>query len=77
MTYSRRKQKAIKNKLEKLMFIVVIIASLALYVDFVRFPECYINTWRYQLKNDIKAGNQEMIDYYNNVYVKHNRVLFK
>ena len=47
-----------------------------LTIDFFRFPECYLTTWRYQLKNDILSGNQEMIDYYNNTYVANGRILF-
>ena len=45
-------------------------------IDFLRFPECYITTWKYQMENEIKSGNQEMIDYYNNTYVANDRILF-
>ena len=77
-----RKRKAImkKRKLNKfIMFILSIImigSILLLTIDFFRFPECYLTTWRYQLKNDILSGNQEMIDYYNNTYVANGRILF-
>ena len=77
-----RKRKAImkKRKLNKfIMFIlsIIMLGSILLFtIDFFRFPECYLTTWRYQLKNDILSGNQEMIDYYNNTYVANGRILF-
>lgn len=77
-----RKRRAIikKRKLNKfIMFILSIImlgSILLLAIDFIRFPDCYLTTWRYQLKNDILSGNQEMIDYYNNTYVANGRILF-
>ena len=77
-----RKRKAIikKHKRDKFitfMLIVILLGSSLLFmIDFFRFPECYLTTWRYQLKNDILSGNQEMIDYYNNTYVANGRILF-
>ena len=41
---------------------------MGLYVDFVRFPEKYMTTWKYQLKNEIASGDQKAIDYYNKYY---------
>ena len=46
-------------------------------VDFVRFPECYLTTWRYQLQQDISNGNAKAINYYNNNYIANNKILFK
>ena len=77
-----RKRRAIikKHKREKfitfLLSIAIFIAFILFTIDFFRFPECYLTTWRYQLKNDILSGNQEMIDYYNNTYVANGRILF-
>lgn len=77
-----RKRKAIikKRKREKrmvaLIAVVVFGICTALMIDFVRFPECYLTTWRYQLKNEILSGDQDMIDYYNNTYVANGRILF-
>lgn len=77
-----RKRRAIikKHKREKfitfLLSIAIFIAFILFTIDFIRFPECYLTTWRYQLKNDILSGNREMIDYYNNTYVANGRILF-
>lgn len=76
MTYQKKKRKKCSG-LEKLICFIVIMVNLILCIDFIRFPECYLTTWKYQLKNEMAAGNQDMIDYYNNVYVKNNRNLFK
>ena len=69
-----------KRKLRKWVKVVLSVLSIALaliaYIDFVRFPECYLSTWRYQLKNEIESGNLEMTEYYNNNYIKNGRILF-
>ena len=70
----RRKKRV--NKIQNFFFLCVAIVGLLVYIDFVRFPECYITTWKYQLKNEIAAGDQEAITYYNNYYVKYNRSLY-
>ena len=51
-----------------LLILTLIIACMGLYVDFVRFPDKYITTWKYQLKNEIASGDQKAIDYYNRGY---------
>lgn len=80
--YLRRRKAIIKKrKREKfisfLLITILFISCIAIAIDFVRFPECYLSTWRYQLKNDILSGNQEMIDYYNDTYVSNGRILFE
>ena len=66
--------------MKKFVRFILIVLSLCfifgLTVDFVRFPECYISTWRYQLENDIKAGDREKIDYYEKNYIANGRELF-
>lgn len=54
------------------LFIIVLICA----IDFIRFPECYMPTWKYQLQNDIKNGNIEMIEYYERNYIANGRELF-
>lgn len=80
--YLRRRKAIIKKrKREKfisfLLITILFTSCIAIAIDFVRFPECYLSTWRYQLKNDILSGNQEMIDYYNDTYVSNGRILFE
>lgn len=66
-----------KRKLQKILLVAVLIACGCLMVDVLRFPECYISTWRYQLKNDIERGDEVAIEYYNHVYVENDRILFE
>ena len=58
----------------------VIISTTSLLFGFtfnvMKYPEYYCKTWRYQLENDIKNGNAQAIEYYNNNYVKNNKILF-
>ena len=76
MTYHKKRCKK-HDRLGTIMFLIVVIINMIICIDFIRFPECYLTTWKYQLKNEMTAGNQDMIDYYNNVYVKNNRILFE
>lgn len=77
-----RKRKAIIKKRKRERFVssilalVIFIIGISIAIDFIRFPECYLSTWRYQMKNEILSGDQEMIDYYNNTYVANGRILF-
>lgn len=74
------KNKRLKINLKRVFGNIIILTLITAFsygiIDFFRFPECYLTTWKYQLQNEIKAGNQEMIDYYNHVYVENNRSLF-
>ena len=45
-------------------------------IDFIRFPECYISTWKYQLQCDLEAGEENAIEYYNNTYIANGKELF-
>lgn len=74
--------KLLKKTLKRLLFktvlvLLVTVPLLTMYVDFCRFPEKYLTTWKYQLHNEIKSGNQESIDYYNRVYVANGIDLFE
>lgn len=56
-----------------LMFVVL---SVTLYCDFVKYPETYITTWKYQLQNDIHSGQEGAIEYYTKVYLANEKNLF-
>lgn len=64
------------RKIKRLIILAAIIGAGCLMLDFIRFPECYMTTWRYQLENDIAMGNEKAIEYYNRVYVANDRILF-
>ena len=70
---NKRTRKHIKinfNRLfASLLVLTLIITCMGLYVDFCRFPDKYITTWKYQLKNEIASGNEKAIDYYNKHYI--------
>ena len=75
--YIKIRKKAITKCFHSLLTIIFIAAITFFIVDLIRFPECYISTWKYQLKNDIAAGVPEAITYYNTNYIKYNRDLFE
>ena len=62
--------------MKKIVYTITLLAIIAILVDFMRFPECYMTTGKYQLRNDIYAGNEQAIQLYEDCYVKHNRDLF-
>ena len=65
------------KKLFMLLFVLlVIIPLLLLTVDFIRFPECYLSTWKYQLERDIESGEETAVAYYKNTYLANGRILF-
>ena len=64
--------------MKKLILTIIISAALiAPVIDFVKYPECYITTWKYQLKNDIAKGDEMAIEYYETTYIANGRELFK
>lgn len=73
LTYTnKRTHKSRKINLNRLFASLLILTSIStcisLYIDFCRFPEKYLTTWKYQLKNEIASGDQKAIDYYNKYY---------
>lgn len=54
---------------------IVIMTTLA--IDIIRYPECYITTWKYQLQQEIKKGDVDALDYYNSTYIANNRCLYE
>lgn len=63
--------------MKKILTALILIALIILSIDFYRFPEKYITTWKYQLEYKIKQGDQEAIDYYKRIYVQHGESLFE
>lgn len=73
-----KKYKFNKKKFTRFIITTIIaIAAIITYIDFVRFPECYITTWKHQLKLDIERGDEKMIEYYETNYVANGRELFE
>ena len=79
--YNRTTKKGFKIDLKRffasLLVLTLITTCMGLYVDFVRFPDKYITTLKYQLKNDIQSGDMEAITYYNRVYKSNGINLFE
>lgn len=64
-------------KLIKSAFIGLILGiCLWLIIDCFRYPECYLTTWKYQLKNDLARGDKVAIEYYESRYIANGRTLF-
>lgn len=59
-----------------LLLIILFLPLLLGVIDFIRFPEWYISTWKYQLQNDIAAGDELAVAYYENTYLSNGRILF-
>lgn len=55
---------------------VVFILFTSLLIDIIKYPDCYISTWKYQLRNEILNGAADSIEYYEETYVENNRDLF-
>lgn len=60
----------------KIMGFMCIFLFIYLMIDFIKYPEYYITTWKYQLKNDILADNKEAINLYEDTYVTNKKDLF-
>lgn len=82
LTYTnKRTHKRRKINLNRLfcslLILTLIITFTACITDFMRFPDKYITTWKYQLENDIQSGDMEAIEYYNRVYKSNGINLFE
>lgn len=59
--------------------IIMVLATLILLIFFVNveiYPEVYFSTWKYHLHNDLKRGDVEAIQYYQNTYLSKGKILF-
>ena len=82
LTYTnKRTHKSRKINLNRLftslLILTLIITFTACITDFFRFPDKYMTTYKYQLKNEIASGDQEAIEYYNRVYKSNGINLFE
>lgn len=80
--YNRQKYyinlKLLKRKILGLVSLLIVGAVfLSMAVDFCKYPEKYCSTWKYQLKNEVKAGEPESVAYYNRVYKDNGIKLFE
>ena len=68
-----RKMKGFASTIFVLMFLGLLVLLLT---GFVKYPEKYLSTWRYQLKCDIERGDEAAIEYYQTNYVANGIHLF-
>nr|DAH15374.1 MAG TPA: mature oligodendrocyte transmembrane protein [Caudoviricetes sp.] len=75
--YNNVRLKVNLKKLFKSIFtFALMMFLLSCVVDFMRFPDKYITTWKYQLQNEISQGRTESIDYYKANYTDKGVCLF-
>lgn len=63
------KKKFIRSITTLLVSIALIILLVIMAVQLINYPEKYLSTWRYQLYQEIQAGDQEAIEYYQKNYL--------
>lgn len=63
------KKKFIKSITTLVLSIALIILLVIMTVQLINYPEKYLSTWRYQLYQEIQAGDQEAIEYYQKNYL--------
>lgn len=73
---NRKTIKHIKKEVTGLLLLITIIASLLIFIDVIRYPEAYSSIAKYHLKNDIEAGNEKAIEFYQKYYLDKGRPLF-
>lgn len=57
-----------KKKFSNILIFSFAVALFICSIDFIRFPDKYLTTWKYQLHNEIKNGDTEAIEYYKKYY---------
>ena len=74
----KRKRRNTKSKsIASNVFALLILGLLMLpLVDFAKYPDKYVTTWRHQLQCDIEQGNEAAIEYYETTYVANGIRLF-
>lgn len=56
--------------------IVFSVSALCLCINIIKYPEKYITTWKYQLQQDLKKGDEAAQKYYAENYIKKGEKLF-
>ena len=75
---NRRKMKVNFKRLGAVVLALAIAtAAILLLTSFVKHPEQYISTWRYQLQCDIENGDETAIEYYETTYLANGINLFE
>lgn len=70
------KKKFIKSMSTLILSIALTILLAVMTIEFINYPEKYLTTWRYQLHQEVNAGDQEAINYYKTTYLDHNITLW-
>lgn len=66
------------HKIIKVLSLLLVLACIiALFADICTYPERYFSTWRYQLEQEVRAGEPEATEYYERNYVARGIVLFE
>lgn len=77
ITKGKGKSRINKGKLiSRLAILCILLLAVNMCVSFAQYPEQYLPTWKYQLKNDLDKGNLDAIEYYNDNYVAKGKFLF-
>lgn len=75
---NRRKMKVNFKRLGAVVLALAIAtAAILLLTSFVKYPEYYISTWRYQLQCDIENGDESAVEYYETNYLANGINLFE
>lgn len=71
------KKKFIKATTTLIVGLVLSITMILTLINFCKYPEEYLTTWKYQLKHKIAEGDQTAIEYYQKVYIDNGKTLWE
>jgi hypothetical protein len=72
----KQRKSNIKAMLSVIGCFCVLIITVLVVVDFVRFPEAYMTINASQLRNDLNNGDEEAIEYYYENYILNDKYIF-
>lgn len=72
----KRMKLTYKRDSTSVLVLICLLLVILSTIDFCKFPEKYITSWKYQLKNDIESGNKQAIEYYERNYISKGKELF-